>query len=322
MDLNLILVLLMFGSFAVLLFSGFPIAFVLGGVGLFFACFGEVASYFGFDVDVSLADIGLVNNRLYGVMSNYGLVPIPLFVFMGHMLDRSGIAKELLRSMQIMFGRSSGGLAIGVTLMGVMLAASTGIIGASVALLGTLALPTMLKDKYKPELAVGTICSAGTLGILIPPSIMLVLMADQMLISLVDVFMAAVIPGLLLSFLYVIYIFVYAKIKPECAPPLPEEMLEKISAKEKALVLLKGLLPPSCLIFAVLGVIFFGIASPSEAAGVGAAGAIILAAINKRLTFQSLKEATFATGKNNCFYLWHFHWCHMFLCSLKRGWWR
>lgn len=291
----------MFGTFAILLFTGFPVAFILGGVGVAFALIGEVANHYNFDIDVGMADLGLVNNRLYGVMSNYGLVPIPLFVFMGHMLDRSGIAKELLRSMQVLFGKTPGGLAIGVTLMGVLLAASTGIIGASVALLGTLALPTMLKDNYKPELAVGTICSAGTLGILIPPSIMLVLMADQMLISLVDLFMAAVMPGIVLSSLYVLYIVIYARMKPENAPPLPDHMLEHIDLKEKIKVLTQGLLPPVCLIFSVLGVIFFGIASPSEAAGVGAAGAMILAAINRKLTFQSLKEATYATGKTTAF---------------------
>ena len=300
MDYNLLLVLMMFGTFAFLLFTGYPIAFVLGGTGVIFALLGEVMFQTGFDIDAGLSDLSLVVNRLYGVMSNYGLVPIPLFIFMGYMLDRSGIAKQLLKSMQILFGAAPGGLAIGVTLMGVLLAASTGIIGASIALLGTLALPTMLKDKYQPELSVGTICSAGTLGILIPPSIMLVLMADQMLVSLVDLFMAAVFPGLILSGLYILYILGFSLLKPEKAPPLSLAEREAIG-QDRARVLLTGLLPPAGLIISVLGVIFFGIASPSEAAGVGAAGAVLLAILNGRFNFCALKEATYETGKTTAF---------------------
>ncbi|MEP3244852.1 MAG: TRAP transporter large permease subunit [Sneathiella sp.] len=300
MDLNLFLVLMMFGTFALLLFSGYPIAFVLGGAGVLFALLGEILFRNGFDVDVGIMDLGLVVNRLYGVMSNYGLVPIPLFIFMGHMLDRSGIAVQLLKSVQILFGRAPGGLAIGVTLMGVLLAASTGIIGASIALLGTLALPTLLKSRYQPELAVGTICSAGTLGILIPPSIMLVLMADQMLVSLVDLFMAAVFPGLILSGLYVTYIFGFSVLRPDKAPPICEEEQRNIG-QNKLHTLLTGLLPPAGLIIAVLGVIFFGIASPSEAAGVGAAGAVFLAIANGKFSVVALKEATYATGKTTAF---------------------
>lgn len=301
MDLDLVLVLLMFGTFAVLLFTGYPIAFVLAGVGVVFAFSGDVLYSFGLNAGVRFADLSLVTNRLYGVMSNYGLVPIPLFVFMGYMLDRSGVAKRLLQSMQLLFGSTPGGLALGVTLMGVLLAASTGIIGASVALLGTLALPTMLKDKYQPELAVGTICSAGSLGILIPPSIMLVLMADQMLVSLVDLFMAAVIPGLILSGLYIVYIVTFSFFRPDLAPPLSEKQRAILNEESRFGILLKGLLPPALLIIAVLGVIFFGIASPSEAAGVGAAGAILLAALNGKLSWQTLKDATYATGKTTAF---------------------
>lgn len=301
MDLNLLFVLLIFGTFAALLFTGYPIAFVLGGVGVIFAFSGEILLHFGLDTGVRFSDLSLVVNRLYGVMSNYGLVPIPLFVFMGYMLDRSGTAKRLLQSMQLLLGRTPGGLALGVTLMGVLLAASTGIIGASVALLGTLALPTMLKDRYQPELAVGTICSAGTLGILIPPSIMLVLMADQMLVSLVDLFMAAVFPGLILSGLYLLYIIVFSFFRPDLAPPLSEEQRQSLDHQSKIGILVKGMLPPALLIVAVLGVIFFGIASPSEAAGVGAAGAVLLAALNGNLNWRTLKEATYATGKTTAF---------------------
>ncbi|MFQ6018275.1 MAG: TRAP transporter large permease subunit [Kiloniellaceae bacterium] len=301
MDLNLLFVLLMFGSFAALLFTGFPVAFVLAGVGLIFAALGELLNAWGVEVDAELSYLGLVVNRIYGVMSNYGLVPIPLFIFMGYMLDRSGVARNLLRAMQTVLGPVPGGLALSVTLIGVVLAASTGIIGASVVLLGTLALPTMIQDKYQPELAVGTICAAGCLGILIPPSIMLVLMADQMTLSVGDLFMGAVFPGLVLAGLYVIYITGLSFIRPRLAPPRPEELREHPELTRLVLTAVKALAPPVALIFAVLGSIFFGIASPSEAAGVGAMGATLLAATSGRLTWTTLKDVSFATAKTTSF---------------------
>ena len=300
-DLNLIFVALMFATFVALLATGYPVAFVLGGTGLVFALLGEIFNHWGFDVDADLSYVGLVVNRIYGVMSSYGLVPIPLFIFMGHMLDRSGLAHGLLRAAQALFGPIPGGLAIAVTLIGLILAASTGIIGASVVLLGSLALPTMLKDNYRVELATGTVCASGSLGILVPPSIMLVLMADQMLLSVGDLFLAAVLPGLVLATLYVLYIGGVALARPSAAPPLPKNMREGLSGGRLAVAVVTSLVPPLALILAVLGSIFFGIASPSEAAGLGAMGATILAVAKRQLSGAVLKEVCYATAKTTSF---------------------
>ena len=297
LDLNVLFVVLMFSSFVVLLLSGYPVAWVLAGVGVLFAFTGEILNARGLDVDADLNTLGLVVDRIYGTMSNYGLVPLPLFIFMGHMLDRSGVAGELLRSLQALLGRVSGGLAVAVTLLGVILAASTGIIGASVALLGTLALPAMLDDGYQPELAVGTVAAAGCLGILIPPSIMLVLMSDPMQISVGDLFLGALFPGLLLASLYLGYLAIRCTISPELAParqgppPTGAELRQVILA----------MLPPLGLILVVLGSIFFGIVSPSEAAGVGALGAGLLAAAKKRLSLDVVGEVSRSTARTTSF---------------------
>ncbi len=244
---SLLLVLAMFACFIALLLSGYPVAFVLAGTGLIFAAIGQVLGAAGVDIDASLLSVGLLVERLYGTMSSYNLVPLPLFVFMGHMLDRSGIAHDLLRSMQTVLGRVPGGLALAVTAIGVVLAASTGIIGASVVLLGTLALPPMLEDGYQPELAVGTVAAAGCLGILIPPSIMLVLMADQMRLPVGDLFLAAVIPGLVLAALYALYIVGFAALRPELAPAVRRER-PGAGALALALELSRALVPPHALI--------------------------------------------------------------------------
>jgi tripartite ATP-independent transporter DctM subunit len=301
LDLNVLLVLLMFTSFIALLLSGYPVAFVLSGVALAFALLGEVLNAASVEVDADLMTIGLLIERLYGTMSSYSLVPLPLFVFMGHMLDRSGVAVALLRSMQTALGRVPGGLALAVMAIGVVLAASTGIIGASVALLGTLALPAMLDDRYQTELAVGTVAAAGCLGILIPPSIMLVLMADQMRLSVGDLFVGAVIPGLLLAALYFVYIVVFSALRPDLAPPVPREQRRDVSPLRLAVELAGALVPPVFLIFAVLGSIFFGIASPSEAAGVGAAGATLLALWNRSLDLRTLAEVSRRTARTTSF---------------------
>jgi tripartite ATP-independent transporter DctM subunit len=300
-DLNVLLVLLMFASFIALLLAGYPVAFVLAGVGLLFAALGEVLNAAAVDVDADLSTIGLLIERLYGTMSSYSLVPLPLFVFMGHMLDRSGVAVTLLRSMQTALGRVPGGLALAVMAIGVVLAASTGIIGASVALLGTLALPAMLDDRYQTEFAVGTVASAGCLGILIPPSIMLVLMADQMRLSVGDLFLGAVIPGLVLAALYFLYIVLFAALRPDLAPPVPEDRRPEVAPLRLAAELARALTPPVSLIVAVLGSIFFGIASPSEAAGVGAAGATLLAFSNRSLDLRTLREVARRTARTTSF---------------------
>ncbi len=301
MDWNLVFVIAMFAVFIALLFTGYPLAFVLGGTAVIFAVLGEIMNtYFDIWVDADLGYMKLVISRIFGVMSNYSFVPVPMFIFMGFMLDKSEIAKDLLRALQMALGPVPGGLALAVTLIGVVLAASTGIIGASVVLLTALALPTMLQDKYSPELASGTVAASGTLGILIPPSIMLILMADQMSLSVGDLFMAAVVPGLILAALYFLYIVVVTFLRPELAPPLPAA--ERALPLRRILALVAtSLVPPLLLIFAVLGSIFFGIASPSEAAGVGAMGATILAAARGKLNLQCMKEVSFATAKTTAF---------------------
>jgi tripartite ATP-independent transporter DctM subunit len=293
--LSLVLVLGMVATLVVLLFSGYPVGFVLGGVGVLFAGIGEGVIALGGEVDADLSLLGLVVDRFYGTMTDFGLVPLPLFVFMGHMLDRSGVAQELLRAMQQSLGRFPGGLAIAVTALGVVLAASTGIIGASVALLGTLALPSMLERRYQPELALGVVAASGCLGILIPPSIMLVLMADQMQLSVGDLFLAALFPGLLLAALYLAYVSALGLLRPDLAPPAPD------ASRGAAREVLRGLLPPALLIGAVLGSMFLGVVSPSEAAGIGAAGASALAGVRGRLDLPTLRAASLATARTTSF---------------------
>ncbi|MCP4692948.1 MAG: TRAP transporter large permease subunit [Desulfobacterales bacterium] len=288
MELNHILVILMFLTFIGLLFTGYPIALVLGGVAMIFAMVGYCADlWLDAWTGIDYMYVGMAVNRIYKLMDNWVLVAVPMFIFMGLMLDRSGIAEKMMKSMQELFGKVRGGLAVTVALIGIILAASTGIIGASVVLLGLLSLPAMLSQGYSKPLAVGTVCGSGTLGILIPPSIMLVIMADQLGLSVGDLFMGAVIPGVILGSLYVVFIIGYAYFFPKVAPlseerrPLEMRMIWDV---------FKTILPPALLILAVLGSIFAGITTPTEASGVGALGATILALINKRFNFQVLKE--------------------------------
>lgn len=288
MPFNEILVIAMFLLFILFLFSGYPVAWVLGGIGVLFAGLGYLGDrYFDTITGLDYNTLGLVVNRIYKIMDNWVLVALPMFIFMGLMLDKSGVAERMMIAMQKLFGPVRGGLAITVTLIGIILAASTGIIGASVVLLGLLSLPAMMRQNYDKVLAVGTIASAGTLGILIPPSIMLVIMADQLGLSVGDLFMGAVFPGLLLGFLYIIYILIYSFIKPNAAP-LPENR-EPLNIGIIVEVL-KSVVPTFALIIAVLGSIFAGIATPTEASGIGALGATLLALYNKRLDFATLKE--------------------------------
>lgn len=225
-------------------------------------------------------------------MDNWILVALPMFIFMGNMLDKSGVAEKLMHSMQELFGRVRGGLAVTVTAIGIILAASTGIIGASVVLLAVMSLPSMTKQGYAMPLALGTIASAGTLGILIPPSIMLVIMADQLGLSVGDLFMGAVIPGLMLGAMYIVYILVYGWLKPEAAP---------VPANAKPVTFgivfnaLKAVLPTLLLIFVVLGSIFAGFATPTEASGVGALGATLLAMYNRKFSFSVLNDVVKGT---------------------------
>jgi tripartite ATP-independent transporter DctM subunit len=282
--------ILMFVALALLLFSGYPVAFVLGGVGLGFGALGMALGTF------SPLELNNIVLRIWGgVAENLLLVAVPMFVFMGIMLEASGVAEDLLDTMQLLLARVRGGLAMAVTLMGTILAASTGIIGASVVMMGVLALPPMLKRGYSKELAVGTICASGTLGILIPPSIMLVLMGDLMSISVGELFMGAFIPGLLLSFLYLVYIGVVSTIHPAVAPLPPREGSD-LPAGVLARRVLRSFVPPTAMILLVLGSIFMGWATPTEASGVGAAGAILLALANRRLTGKALADVARRTA--------------------------
>ncbi|RMG57407.1 MAG: TRAP transporter large permease subunit [Deltaproteobacteria bacterium] len=295
MDANTILVILMFVTFISLLFTGFPIAFVLGGTAMIFTLVGYLSDmFFGTWTGLDYLTVGIVVNRIYNLMDNWVLVAVPMFIFMGLMLDHSGIAERMMQSMQELFGRVRGGLAVTVTVIGIILAASTGIIGASVVLLGLLSLPVMLKQGYSKPLALGTVCGAGTLGILIPPSIMLVIMADRLGLAVGDLFMGAVFPGLILGFLYIAFILIYAYIKPDVAPlPADRRPLEW----RVVLEVFKTIIPPACLIVAVLGSIFAGICTPTEASGVGALGASLLALWNRRLSFPVIKEVMYNTFK-------------------------
>ncbi len=293
MDANSILVIMMFLTFIALLFTGFPIALVLGGVAILFTVIGYFADiYLGTWTGLDFVSAGMIVNRIFKLMDNWVLVALPMFIFMGLMLDRSGIAEKMMTRMQALFGPVRGGLAVAVTVIGIVLAASTGIIGASVVLLGLLSIPAMLKQGYSKALATGTVCGSGTLGILIPPSIMLVIMADQLGLSVGDLFMGAVFPGVILGSLYIIYIVGFCAIKPSAAPLDPNR--PPVRPKMIWDVFLT-ILPPAILIFAVLGSIFMGITTPTEASGVGALGAIILAAVNKRINWTVLKEVSVAT---------------------------
>lgn len=276
--------LFMFAALGVLLFSGFPVALVLGGIGLAFGLIGSL-----FDVFSLIEFFNLLPRIWGGVAENLVLTAIPMFIFMGTMLERSGVANDLLHCLQVLLRRIPGGLALSVTAMGTIMAATTGIIGASVVMMTLLALPVMLERGYNKPLATGAIAASGTLGILIPPSIMLVIMAELLAISVGTLFIAAVVPGLILSGLYFIYIMTVSGFRPEVAPPLPREMGPS-SLGGLALMILRSFLPPLFLIVLVLGSIFGGWATPTEASGVGALGAVLLAAVNRRLNFKMLKD--------------------------------
>ena len=288
------LALFMFLALAVLLFSGFPVGFVLGGVALAFGFIGYL-----FDAFALIEFFNFMPRIWGGVADNLILVAAPMFIFMGVMLERSGVAEDLLDCLQTLLRRVPGGLALSVTVMGTVMAATTGIIGASIVMMTLIALPPMLARRYNVALATGTIAASGCLGILIPPSIMLVIMADMMAISVGHLFLGAVFPGLLLAALYFVYILVACTLKPSLAPISTEETgPEGIS--QILLMVLRSFLPPVFLIFLVLGSIFFGWATPTEASAIGAGGAILLTALNGRLSFGMLKDvvrnSTLTTG--------------------------
>lgn len=307
LTLNEWLVLLIFLTFIYLLFRGIPVAYALVGVSLGFAVLGtfvldplsdHLNQYIPYDeTRLSYKKMFANAGRFFGgLIKNPVLVALPMFIFMGFMLDQSGVAQRMMRSMQTLFGALRGGLALSVLLIGIILAASTGVIGASVVLLGVMGLPAMMDQNYSKTISTGTIAASGTLGILIPPSIMLVIMSDQLAISLGDLFMGALFPGLILGGLYIAFIVIYGLIKPQ-AMPLPENR-EDISMKA-VLDVLTSVLPPFALILLVLGSIFFGIATPTEASGLGALGAMGLALVNRKLNlrvFQDVMRRTLNTS--------------------------
>jgi tripartite ATP-independent transporter DctM subunit len=293
---------LLFFSVVLVLLAGFPVAFSLGGTALIFAGIGMLSGNFNEALLLGLP------NRVYGIMTNETLVAVPLFVFMGVTLERARIAEELLETLSGLFGTLRGGLGISVTLVGMLLAASTGIVGATVVTMGLLSLPTMLKRGYSPEVAAGTICASGTLGQIIPPSIILVMLGDVMTtayqqaqlemgvfspktVSVGDLFAGALVPGLLLVLLYVLYILGIAFLRPDAVPAHRRETGEAVTVAQ----VIKALAPPLILIFAVLGSILNGLATPTEAAGVGGMGALLLAITRGGLNLERLRDIMRAT---------------------------
>ena len=302
-----LLPLIFFVVVCLVLMMGYPVALTLAGVSILFAGVGTLSGTF------DAAYITLIPNRVYGVLVNQNLFAVPLFIFMGSMLEKSRIAEDLLKNMALVFGRFPGGLGISIILVGMLLAASTGIVGATVVTMGILSLPTMLKTGYKPSLACGTLCATGTLGQIIPPSICLVLLGEVIsnayqqsqlnqeifapdFVSIGDLFAGAIIPGLLLVLAYGSYVFGVALLRPHDVPRVRQEHNE-LTKREIVCALVKGLLPPVLLMIAVLGSILVGIATPTEAAGVGAFGAIVLAVAKRALSLKVVHEVAIATTR-------------------------
>ena len=278
----------MFLALIVALLSGFPVAFCLGGVGVIFALLGMLSG------EIEPQFVTALPQRILGIMANFTLLAIPAFVFMGSMLESSGIAERLLETMGRLLGRLRGGLALAVVLVGSLLAATTGVVAATVTTMGLISLPAMLRAGYDKSLATGVIVASGTLGQIIPPSIVLVVLGDQLGISVGDLFIGALLPGLLMSAVFAIYVLVISALKPELAPQLPPEA----AGTSSPLQLIQSVLPPLALIVAVLGSIFFGIATPTEAGVIGAIGAMLLATLNggfSRSQLSGVCESTMRT---------------------------
>ncbi len=299
--------LFMFVAVCAVLMLGYPVAFSLAGTALLFALGGVLSGNF------DLAFLNALPNRIFGTITNTTLIAVPLFVLMGVMLEKSRVAEQLLQNMAAAFGTIRGGMGISVVLVGMLLAASTGIVGATVVTMGLLSLPSMLKQGYSPALATGTICATGTLGQIIPPSIALVLLGDILstayqqaqlnmgifspkTVSVGDLFVGALIPGLLLVLLYIGYLLAYAALKPDAAPAIDRSQLPQSSRLEKLL----SIVPPILLIVVVLGSILAGAATPTEAAGVGALGASLLALLKKQVNLSMLNEVAQSTLRVTC----------------------
>ncbi|MBI4512763.1 MAG: TRAP transporter large permease subunit [Gemmatimonadetes bacterium] len=271
----------MFGVAFLFIFSGFPVAFALGGTALLFAVLGVATGAFDWPFLFAMPE------RIFGIMSNFVLLAVPFFIFMGTMLERSKLAEDLLRTVGLLFGPVRGGLALAVVAVGTLLAAATGVVGASVVAMGLISLPVMMRYGYQAEFSTGVIAAAGTLGQIIPPSVVLVVLGDQLGVSVGDLFLGALVPGLVLAGLYSLYVAGVALLRPSAAPALPKSEREETGGRLMRHVLLV-LIPPLVLILLVLGSIFAGIATPTEAGAMGGLGALLLALVNRRLSRHSL----------------------------------
>ncbi|PZP55400.1 MAG: C4-dicarboxylate ABC transporter [Azospira oryzae] len=285
---------LMFGGLVVLLLTGYPVAFALAANGLLFGLLGMQLGFFDLDLLQALPE------RIFGIMSNQTLLAIPFFTFMGLILERSGMAEDLLDTMGQLFGRLRGGLAYAVVIVGALLAATTGVVAASVIAMGLISLPVMLRYGYSPALASGVIAASGTLAQIIPPSIVLIVMADQLGVSVGDMYEGALVPGLVLSGLYLGYVLLVTLLRPRAAPALPPEA-RTMAGLQLAKRVLVSMVPPLTLIFLVLGTIFLGVATPTEGGAMGAVGALALALAKRKLTLPALKQAMDSTARLTSF---------------------
>ncbi len=303
--------LLMFGFTVGMLLLGYPVAFSLAGTAILFALFGVSMDVF------SLSFLGAFPERIFGIMGNQTLIAIPLFIFMGVMLERAKISEDLLDTMGMLFGKIRGGVGISVCIVGALLAASTGIVGATVVTMGLISLPAMLKYQYSPSFAAGIVTASGTLGQIIPPSIILIILGDVISsahqqaqlamgnfsptsVSVGDLFVGAIFPGLVLVSLYIVYIVIIAAFKPEMAPAIPPERRKEMAIDGIWIKVLKVMIPPLVLIVGVLGSILTGIATPTEAASVGCIGGMVLTALKRQFNLKILKQVMVTTTHVNC----------------------
>ncbi|MFQ5599309.1 MAG: TRAP transporter large permease subunit, partial [Candidatus Krumholzibacteriia bacterium] len=281
---------IMFAAALVLIFTGYPVAFALGGTALLFTLLGVGLGYFEWSLLFAMPE------RIFGVMSNFVLLAVPFFIFMGTMLEKSRLAEDLLKTIGMLFGPLRGGLALAVVFVGALLGAATGVVGASVVAMGLISLPIMMRYDYSNELSTGVITASGTLGQIIPPSVVLVVLADQLGVSVGDLFLGALVPGLMLAGMYAVYVVIAAITRPRAAPALPahERKLAGLALLRQVLV---AMVPPLVLILLVLGSIFAGVATPTEAGALGGVGALILAWVNRRLTFDAIQSTVTDTMK-------------------------
>ena len=295
--------LIMFFTGLGMLFIGFPVAFTFGAVSVFFGMAAGIIEAFSDGellvdgIDNGLMMFAMMPHRIWSIMNNTILMAIPLFILMGLILQKTKLAERLLESMGYLFGEIRGGLAISTVLVGSLLAASTGVVGASVVAMGVISLPVMLKYKYSKGLATGTICAAGTLGQIIPPSIVLIILGDVFNVPVGDLFKAALFPGLVLVAAYTVYILIAAYLNPQIGPAVRIEMQEGESKKSQVISALFSIIPPLSLIVIVLGSIFAGIATPTESSAIGCVGAVILALLYRKFSFSMLMESSMETVK-------------------------